>query len=149
MLCGTQGSVRHFSFLEVLMKKKGTLFLMVLFAAFVCITVLPTFGKAEGIVLTDWKAEGNRLHVSVTCTDSSVQLGRMKAEEKGQELFLSFYPTFGSGQMNGKHSFEAALSEDCERVLLYESKEGFRPVLRKDGKTGEWTELKKLPLTED
>lgn len=116
---------------------------------FIVITVflglfLSTGSARTDVYLKDFELDKNSntmlLHVGVS--SSAGYIRDMKAEQGGDNHYITFYSTYGINSKNGAmDTFEIRLNNSEAEIYFYTDKHGYTKVLEKNEATGEWIKV--------
>lgn len=113
--------------------------------AAVVFVIAAGFTQRSDVALTGYTVseDGRSLTVQVGVTGSAGYIRSCKAKFQGENLYLSFYSTFGgfNSSLGAKNEFTVELEPECRHIFFSSESIGASriwSVLHKDGATGQW-----------
>lgn len=129
--------------------KMKTLIPAIIIIVLLSVYFMITGNKKMDVVLQDYeiyKQEGiTVMALDVAVTDSSGYVRTLSLEEENENLYITFYSTFGFNNDQGAaNKFPVEITPAYEKIYFYDSSEksGFRQVLQLNAETGEWDIIK-------
>lgn len=108
-----------------------------------------TGNKKMDVALKDYEIyeqEGiTVMALDVAATDSAGYVRTLSLEEENENLYITFYSTFGFNNDQGAaNKFPVEITPEYKNIYFYDSSEesGFRQVLQLNTETGEWDIIK-------
>ncbi len=125
------------------MGKKKIIFLLIILIVIAILLVL-TGGKSAEVVLEKFSVaeDGTKLQLHTTLASSMGYTRKMKVKQGGDNLYLTFYSTFGfNNAIGAKNEFEVTLNPACEEIYFDKGNGEYKLVLQKNVETNEWEML--------
>lgn len=125
------------------MGKKKIIFLLIVFI-FIAIFLILTGGKRADVVLEKFSVmeDGTKLQLHTTLASSMGYTRKIKVKQIGDNLYLTFYSTFGfNNAIGAKNEFEVTLNPSCEEIYFDKGNGEYKLVLQKNVETNEWEML--------
>lgn len=122
------------------MGKKKIIFLLIVFI-FIVIFFVVTGGKRGDVMLQDFSIleDGTKLQLHTTLVSSMGYTRKMKVKQGGDNLYLTFYSTFGfNNAMGAKNEFEVTLNSSCQEIYFDKGNGEYKLVLQKSAETNDW-----------
>lgn len=124
-----------------MINKKIIVTFAILLIGFIVIFLIVTGGKRKDVVLRDFSVseDGAKLQLNTTLTSSMGYTRKMKVKQGGDNLYLTFYSTFGfNNAIGAKNEFELTLNSSCQEIYFDKGDEEYKLVLQKNTETNEW-----------
>ena len=122
------------------MGKKKIIFLLIVFVLIVIFFVV-TGGKRADVMLQDFSVseDGTKLQLHTTLVSSMGYTRKMKVKQSEDNLYLTFYSTFGfNNAMGAKNEFEVTLNSYCQEIYFDKGNGEYKLVLQKNAETNDW-----------
>lgn len=122
------------------MGKKKIIFLLIVFV-FIVIFFVVTGGKRPDVVLRDFSVleGGAKLQLYTTLASSMGYTRKTKVKQDGDNLYLTFYSTFGfNNAIGAKNEFELTLNSSCQEIYFDKGDGEYKLVLQKNAEANEW-----------
>ena len=122
------------------MKKKLTIVFILIISAVLCLLFV-TGGKMTTVVPTDFSLseDGNVMTIEVGVASSMGYVRKMNVKQGGDNLYLTFYSTFGlNNNFGAMDKFQVELTPLCEEIYFYHGDGGYSLVLQKNNQTNKW-----------
>ncbi|MGI1659452.1 MAG: hypothetical protein ACRKFN_10780 [Desulfitobacterium sp.] len=122
------------------MKRKLMIVFILILSVGLCLFFL-TGGKMTNVAPTDFSLseDGKVMNIEVGVTSSMGYVRKMNVKQGGDNLYLTFYSTFGlNSNFGAKNKFRIELTPICEEIYFYHGDGGFSLVLQKDSQTNKW-----------
>lgn len=119
---------------------KKIVFLLIVFV-FIIIFFVVTGGKRADVMLQDFSVseDGTKLQLNTTLASSMGYTRKMKVKQSEDNLYLTFYSTFGfNNAMGAKNEFEVTLNSSCQEIYFDKGNGEYKLVLQKNAETNDW-----------
>ncbi len=104
-----------------------------------------TGGKRVDVVLQDFSVteDGTHLQLYTMLTSSMGYTRKMKVKQGGDNLYLTFYSTFGfNNSIGARNEFEVSLNSSCQEIYFDKGNGEYKLVLQKNAETNKWEMVK-------
>ena len=126
------------------MKKKGMIVIFILILIIVGIFFMLTGEKRTDVVLQDFSIseDGTKMTLQTMLSSSMGYIRKMKEKQDGDNLYLTFYSTYGiNSKIGAKNSFELKINPSCEEIYFDKGQDGYQIVLQKNKTTNVWEKV--------
>lgn len=103
--------------------------------------MIVTGGKRADVVLLDFSVaeDGTKLQLHTTLASSMGYTRKIKVKQIGDNLYLTFYSTFGfNNAIGAKNEFEVTLNSSCREIYFDKGDGEYKLVLQKNVETNAW-----------
>ena len=118
------------------MHKKKKIFLTIILLAIIVIAlfVYSGFRKRSDVILIKYEVLENakKIKLSIGVTSSTGYVRNIKVKEKENDIYITFYSTFGiNSELGAKHEYTIEINSNIENIYFY-TNDGYKLVLTKD-----------------
>ena len=124
------------------MKKKLLIIIVIIFLILIAMLIKSGFTKRTDVVLTGYtlSEDGTKMKIYTTVSSSAGYVRDVKVKQGGDNLYLTFYSTFGffNSDYKAKSQFEIELNPSCTEIYFYKGHGGYSLELQKNEEVNEW-----------
>lgn len=123
------------------MNKKVLIIIGIVIIAILGILFLATGGARTDVYLKDYEVADDvkTITLKVGVSSSTGYVRKMKQTSGSMNYYLTFYSTFGiNSKLGAKDTYVLEIDSNVDEIYFYTGNKGYKKVLEKDEKTGQW-----------